>query len=798
MNKKQPHNTLQNVLILSILFLSGFVSLSYEICWIRKAILIFGATTFALSGVVAIFFGGLALGANLFGKHSVKTKKPLMIYGLIEIGIGISAFINPVMFNLAETLYNYLYPLISSNFALLSTIRLLCVSLIILLPTILMGGILPLFCQFYTNKGTRILKTVSLLYAINTAGSTVGAIMTGFVSMPVIGVEKTILLSGVVNLFIGITILIIQKHYKINQENSYKPKCNAIPEVNHVPDKFRIIVVYFLFFLAGFTILGYEILWNRFLSLIIHNTIYTYTIVLSLILFGIFLGSILISFVNNRIKKFTLYFGLTHVLIGLSIIIILLQPIKIWNWVDDSCSIFMQIVLCSVILLIPAILSGVSFPIAIRMVVCRLDSAGKGLGSMTAINTLGGIIGSITVGFLLLQRLGMQNVLLLITGISLSIGFITILIIEQGLSKLKKSVIIIVVLLLWLIIPAITKTYLPVTFLEQNDTLIDYKEGLGSFLSIVKENNDIVLRIDRMWQGEKKKNHQILSAHIPMLLHQNPREVLVIGIGVGQSSRSFLMYDINEIDCVDIEESLKDIINKHFESDWLSDPRMRWIVEDGRNFVTYTKDKYDIISIEVGQIYRPNIASFYTVDFYKKVRDKLNNNGLVSQFVPLGFFDEKVFLSVVNSFLSVFPHSTLWYNEYAELVLVGSIDKQPILTSERLNLIQLDDLIFNDLRFSYSGEPEYFLYKPETFIANFLMGEKTLNKMVNKAPLYYDDRPVLEYQSAKYQYRDPSLLLKLVEKHLDKTEIIAENAIIKNLSLEKIYSIRRKNVTTGS
>src|SRR5665647_699989 len=116
-----------------------------------------------------------------------------------------------------------------------------------------------------------------------------------------------------------------------------------------------------------------------------------------------------------------------------------------------------------------------------------------------------------------------------------------------------------------------------------------------------------------MWQGQNQKGHQILAAHIPMILHQNPKRVLVIGMGTGQTASRFLMYQIERLDCVDIEKRLPGILQRHFDAAWLNDPRTHVVSDDGRNYTSYASSLYDIISIEVGQSFRPQIASFYTV-----------------------------------------------------------------------------------------------------------------------------------------------------------------------------------------
>jgi spermidine synthase len=314
--------------------------------------------------------------------------------------------------------------------------------------------------------------------------------------------------------------------------------------------------------------------------------------------------------------------------------------------------------------------------------------------------------------------------------------------------------------------------------------VIEYAEGLSSFVSVIKQGGIKILEIDRMWQGQDQKGHQILAAHIPMILHQGPKRVLVIGMGTGQTASRFLMYDIDRLDCVDTEKTLPGIVQRHFDAAWLSDPRTRVVIDDGRNFTKYATTMYDIISIEVGQSFRPQIASFYTVDYYRDVKKRLTPDGLACQFVPVGFFQEDEFRSVVRSFLEVFPQSTLWFNRYAECILIGNATRQPLLSKKRLQLLQSDSRLRADLDYSYSNNPLQLMNMKEVFAANFLMGPQTLSKLSASAAVYNDDRPILEYQTARNTYAR-TRFHDLIENNLDspdtifykKIKIVAESTI---------------------
>jgi spermidine synthase len=201
---------------------------------------------------------------------------------------------------------------------------------------------------------------------------------------------------------------------------------------------------------------------------------------------------------------------------------------------------------------------------------------------------------------------------------------------------------------------------------------------------------------------------------------------------------------------------------------------------------------YDIVSIEVGQSFRPQIASFYTVDFYRDVKKRLTKKGLACQFVPLGFFTEEEFRSVVRSFLEVFPQSTLWFNKYAECILIGSTSEQPLLSNKRLKLLQSDENLREDLEYTHTGMPWLTMNKKNVFAANYLMGPEKLAKLSADAPVYTDDLPILEYQAARNMY-NRTRFHTLIEKNMDSPDTIFAQKI--RIATEaKILLIREETV----
>jgi spermidine synthase len=783
-------------LIGTAVFLSGFASLGYELCWIRKGALLIGATPHALSIVVAVFFAGLAAGAYLFGLLSQRTKHSLLLYGILECAIGILAACTPDFFSRAQDAYVLAYQWTGSGQSLQILIRSALVAALIFLPTLLMGGTLPLLCRFSIHdRQADIRSAAGILYALNTAGAFAGCMLCGLYLIPFWGIDRAIWCNSLLSVAAGIVVMVFSRKLPLPAPTvaAGSPARTGAGSVLRRPPKWQGAIAYGIFFGTGLTALGYEILWARFLSLIIHNTVYTCLFSLGAVLLGITVGGLLVCLLNDAPEQDLPTFAAAHIFIGFSVLLIVLQPVGAWNWLGETRSAPAQASLCLLILLVPSIASGMSFPLAYRLVATSAVNSGRDFGYLSAASTLGGIVGSLLVGFYLLPAQGMYATLMFLTFVSLAIGSYAILAPEAASSSLRRRWLTCGIAALWVAVALYGRTSrLPAAFLAGNDTMIEFAEGMSSFIGVVKRDGIKTLEIDRMWQGQNRKSYQILAAHIPMILHQEPKSVLVIGMGTGQTASRFLKYPIERLDCVDIEATLPGMLRRHFDADWLMDPRTRIITDDGRNFTSHAAGSYDIISVEVGQSFRPQIASFYTVEFYRQVKRRLTAQGLACQFVPVGFFREEEFRSVVGSFLEVFPQSTLWFNKHAEFILVGNATQQPLLSPKRLGLLQGDPGLRADLDFSYDGSPWLAMNQKEVFAANFLMGPQTLAKLSAAAPRYHDDRPVLEYQAARNRYQ-PERLHALIEKNLDHPERILTEKIRITSEL-KMLQIREQNV----
>ncbi|MBU8869370.1 MAG: fused MFS/spermidine synthase [Gemmatimonadales bacterium] len=769
-------------------FVTGFTGLVYEIAWIRKASLVIGSTTEAMSTVLGIFFAGLALGSWLFGRYARNLDQPIRLYALLEVAVAALALVSLRAFEWVDTLYAGIYQnalqavVETDGLTWLSAgpaatwARIGLVALILLPPTILMGGTLPLFCRQFVVSRDRIASRIGILYGINTLGAATGALAAGFLLLPSLGITGAVALSAGLNLLVGLVAILLRF------QAVTKPIQAPVSEVRgstapHTDPNRPLRLISGLFFMTGLVAVAAEILWVRFLALLIRNSIYTYSITLAVVLFGIVLGSLLASRLGDREQTgkpgLGTWFAFLQIGSALTILVLMFLPVEFWRGLGQGLTPFFFL------MLLPAIFSGASFPLANRLVLNDPRMASVRVGRMTALNTVGGISGSLLAGFLLLPSFGLATGTIIITGLGLAAGLVALFLLEPGFGRgnlMTRATAGALALGIWILVPITAGSRLPADYLGKSGQLIDFAEGRCTTLAAVRSEDQTTLQINNLWQGSSLKGHQIMAAHVPSLLHPDPQKVLVIGVGVGQTAGRFLLHDVDRLDCVDIERDIFPFIVRHFDSDWMTDPRVQLIPDDGRTYMAHCPESYDIISVEVGQVFRPGVDVFYTREFYAAAAERLNPGGLVAQFVSLSFFQQPEFASVLATFLDVFPHAVLWYNTQ-ELLLIGGRDSQPKLDLKRLTDALKDKALHRDLAWSHWGGSGFFLNQPGTLLGGFLTGSEGLARLATGGSLYNDDHPALAYATTGVQPGDrlEKQLVPLLKAVLAPFELVVEN-----------------------
>lgn len=750
------------------LVLSGAAGLICEVTWIRSAALQFGSTVYATSTVLAVFFLGLALGSRFFGDRSANAARPLATYGLLELALAALALLSLPALGWVEGVYDALLrrPGLLANSP--GVLRVALVSLVLLPPTFLMGGSVPLVLRSLVRHEGEIGRWTGMLYGLNTLGGSIGCVLAGFVLIPAVGMMKAVAIAAALNAVAGAAALAVRAPALAPAPPERPADAGAAAARTRAGVPWLEVLV----FLTGFTALAQEVLWTRFLSLVVRNTVYTYTLALAVILVGILAGSFLVARFADRVRSRAQLFGTLQVATGLVTLGLFLLPAQAWAGLrGDAFALFL-------LMLVPSALSGAAFPLAVRMTVTDPALAGRGLGRVTSLNTLGGIAGALAAGFAMLPRIGLQAGMEITTAIGLLAGFGAWTLLPPARPRPGLVAAMALAALAWFAIPRFTGTRVPADFLASGAQLVATREGLESNLAVLQRDGILSLEIDRWWQGESRRTHQIMAAHLPMLLHPSPRRVLVIGIGAGQTSSRFLMHGIERLDCVDIEPAVFDLVRDHFGGAWMADPRVALIPTDGRGFLLHGSATWDLVSIEIGQIFRPGAATFYTEEFYRRARARLAPGGLVSQFVPISFLDTDSFRGIVRTFREVFPNATLWYNT-AELLMIGSGDGPVAFDPARLRAALADSALARDLRYAYWGGSRFHLDHAGTLLGGFLCGPAGLQSLAKGGRLDRDDHPRLDYATAGVTESDLNEVrnVPLLRRHLDPPATIVAGTV---------------------
>ncbi len=346
----------------------------------------------------------------------------------------------------------------------------------------------------------------------------------------------------------------------------------------------------------------------------------------------------------------------------------------------------------------------------------------------------------------------------------------------------------------WFAVHTTSQTQLPAEFLGDSAELVQVVEGRNSNVAVLRNPDGIRMEIDRWWQGEDRVNHQIVAAHLPLVLHPSAKRVLVVGLGPGQTASRFLLHDVDRLDCVDIEPAVFDVVRKHFDAEWMTNPAVRLLADDGRAFLAHSRETYDVISLELGQISRPGVASFYTAEFYRRAQHRLNEGGLLCQFVPVPFFTVDELCSVIATFIDVFPQSTLWYNT-SELLLIGRKNAALKIDMDVLDQQLARPSVKDDLRYSHWGGPQQSLNQPRNFLGGFLLGPQQLAALSDSSPRLSSDHPTLEYATSGRELLETSEveIVSLLEECLAAPSEIVNGPI--NIEFEAaIASHRSRNL----
>ena len=732
--------------LLVLFFFSGVSSLVYQVVWARMLTVIFGTTLLATSTVLSAFMAGLALGSWVLGRHIDRCKHPLRIFAALEAGIGLFALFFPSISANLGNAYGGLVGL-QGNFYLFSLARFgLCFALL-LIPTALMGGTLPVVAKFAVRRLGRLGSSVGQLYAVNTLGAVVGVLAATFGLMEGLGLQGTTQAIAAVN------FLVAGAAWLWGGQRAVDVGAGAATKTSHSDRVLWGVLAGFA--LSGFAALGYEVAWMRLLMVSFSfNSHYEFSIVLVAFLSGLALGGWLGSRLLTRQPDLLSIFVWVQFLIGacgaLSVLAFahlsaLVEPIqRADSWWVSRTGVFFTAV---AIMLLPTLAMGVIFPLVGQIYTRQLARLGRGIGDISAVNSLGAVGGAFVTGFVLIPLLGTEWSVKVLAALNGLVG-LSIALISQQRKRLVWGGAAGLALLLVLVPSDVLRRIAEPTAV--NRELVFYQEGAEGVIT-VEQQTDGFRKMALNGGGQVPTDYSSLQifrllGHLPLLLHPDPQEVLVVSLGGGIALGGAAQYEPRRITCVELVPEVIDAARAHFgefNHHVLENPtawNIELVIDDGRNFLLSSRDTYQIIT---GDATHPTSADswvLYTKEFYELCRGRLSADGIMAQWLPFHGLPPDDYKTIVRTFQHVFPHATLWRsNNYS--IMVGTM--QPLAIDwERLKEKMAPPRVHRSLE-------DIDLGNSFALLNSLVMDEETLRRYVGEGPLNTDDHPYISFVSPK-------------------------------------------------
>lgn len=764
-------------LLLICFFISGACGLIYEIAWLRTLGLIFGNTTFATSAVLAGYMAGLGFGAFWWGKRADRQEHPVKVYAWLEAGIGTYALLTPLIWILIDLLTIGFYRFISPSFVPALLFKLIVAFTALLVPTFLMGATLPVISKYFVRDEQEVAKQVGLLYGLNTFGAMAGVLVSGFFAIERLGVRETVFLTAGMNFLVFFLCSWFRSSPQAAGSPETKiPQAAASAEAAFSPRVTRLLLAAFAF--SGAVSMMYEVAWTRVLATVMGSSVYAFSIMLATFLLGISLGSYGFSLAAKKLKIDLSVFSLFQLLTALTAILglFIFQDMPFYFLQIYSHSLGSEFLLnlgkfalSASVMLLPTVAIGAMFSCFVH-ILRRSKPVGREIGEAYFANTIGTLAGSILTGFVIIPFLGTHFTLLLAAGMNTLIG---LFVLALGRPRLEwKRVLPVVISMVLIAVSAsfvrpwdrgfiasglaitpdwaVGKTKGQILEALSKRELVFYKEGLSATVAVHRVNDVLWLAVNGKADASSDPRDDVTQAllgYIPVMLHPDPKKVLIIGLGSGFTATAVATHPVQQIDVVEIEKAVVEAAGhfKEFNRRVLEDPRVRLHINDGRNFALLTPEKYDVVISEPSNPWMAGVANLFSLEHYQTLRKRLSPGGIVCQWLQTYSMSTEDLRMVVKTFVSVFPETSIWTTRQGDLLLIGKNDPLVLDMKNAKRSFEIPQ-VQKDLK-------DFDIHSAEGFFSHGLLFQPAVSLLAKNGRVNSDDHPYLEFSAPRNLYR---------------------------------------------
>ena len=754
-----------------IYFASGACSLIDEVVWVRLLKLTLGNTVYASSIVVSIFMGGLALGALIMGRYCDRVRRHLRLYAILETLVTISALSLPWALRLADNVYVWFYRTYHPTHPQLLIVQVIISAAIVLVPSMLMGSTLPLLGRFVTALERQAGHLVGKLYALNTLGAAVGCFLAGFVFIRALGVMGTLYTAAGLNLLVAFGGWFLSRFSRIIPEEQVETSMVKSPEVvrSKTTDG-RFYLLIFAFFMSGLISIGYELLWMRSVLHLLGGATYVFSAVLTVYLLGNVIGAGIGSRLAKRLKRPAAGFAVTLSLLGACglcyLPLMIVWTSRVLPHINKMLEVIYSkgmvaymigpIVQSVFLFLIPAIIMGIGFPIALQAWANHIHKVGRATGTAYGANTIGAVIGGIVTGFALIPLLGLQLSISILGLIGIWMGGIMWMAFARNLKAGGRYALLAAAALLTIVatrVPLnlfniVVKTS-PVSPIEPDYRIVCVKEGITTTVSLYESLKEGFLHMHSSGQSIAGDSYvvrgdQKMLGHFGVFINADAKKVLSVGFGSGETTNCLSKHELDRIDCAEIAPEIVDVALKFFRHINLGDrlnKEINMIFMDAKNYIHLTDNKYDVI---INDSIHPRDfaenASLYTKEYFEGVREHLNRNGMIFSWLPLCAMPASVLNSIIGTMMDVFPHVTMWYLTVhpAPLVMIAGSEQQQYFSPKHIE----NELLNESVRKSLA---EIDIHNSVDVLSCYVGDKNDLRKCIKAFRINSDYSPFVEF-----------------------------------------------------
>lgn len=684
-------------LTLVLFVASGATGLVDQLCFSKYLTYVVGSTAHAVSAVLAAFMTGLALGAHLGGKRSSAVRRPLAAYGVLELIVAGAVALTPLAFGVLTPWYVALAKRAPDSLPALSALRWGLAMLVVVVPTTAMGATLPLLARSLPSGSGERQRRLGALYAVNTLGGAIGALTAAYWVLPALGLQTTLLASAGISAAVGLAALAIGQRAETDAPAATEPgEQGPAAVVADDPPGSELALLATLALLSGWLVFAAEVVFTHLLALVIGNSAYAFGLILAVFLSCLFVGATRAPAMAERFGDAALAWGLVWAGGALALTLPLWDELPLlFGGTGAYVTSFagrelLRALAAFLILCLPVTLMGQTFPLLLQRV-ARHASVGRLVGKLTAINTIGAVLGSLATGYLILPALGSQRALLVIALAFVAAGALTALrspaVRRRTLGAVAAGGAAIGVLApSWDLARLTSGNNVYFDGPVRPDEILMMEEDVHGGVTTVTRTGPVhTLYTNGKFQGNDgwEMNAQRFFAHYPSLFVTRFERALVIGLGTGTTLGTLTAYPWQRIDVVEISPSIARAARTWFTGPnrrALEDPRVRLTIADGRNHLLVSDERYDMLSMELSSIWFAGAASLYSREFYALVHQHLRPGGVFQQWVQLHHIRERDFATVLGTLRAEFAHVTLFLGG-GQGILVAS--DQPLVASAR-------------------------------------------------------------------------------------------------------------------